>query len=311
MSDGPSDPEYDYSEVLARYEQEVAPGLGPVADDLGETTSLRSFIAQGKAEGFERHEWVIPDFLEHKDKMLVTGPSGKGKSTLIRQVGMCAAAGRLPFERPGNESLFDPQRVLMLDLENRPRQTWRGMRELGERFGNQYGNEALQLMGDNLHLKVREDGLDLLNPANLDAVLTLVGNIQPDLMVIGPLYMLSYGDGNSEQVAFTVARALRKITVEFNVAVLTEAHSAKAPGNDKPRKDPMGSSIWIRWPDFGHCIFPTDDDPNLFQFAEFRGDREPARTCPGTCVRTGPQLLGRARWGRACRGTKTPRGCGL
>lgn len=243
----------------------------------GEATSLREFMQTGEKENFNVYDWVIPNFLEHKDKIIITGPSGRGKSTLCRQIALTAAAGRYPFDRPDSihkARTFDPARVVLLDCENRPRQMWRGMETLLYRLQTQYGHEPMKEALNNLHIKVREEGIDLLQESNVDRLLSWLDRVQPQIVVLGPLYYLSSGDPNSEQVAFTVGRALRKITVEFNAAIILEAHSAKST-QGYPRTDPQGSNIWVKWPDIGRSIFPPDsNDPNFYELKKFRGDRE-------------------------------------
>lgn len=249
------------------------------ATEIGDATSFRNFDADGEAKGLDSYNWVVPGFMEHQDKLIVTGPSGRGKSTLLRQIAITAAAGRYPVDRcdvsANKIRECEPVTVAYLDCENRESQTWRAFRALRHRLFYQYGQDSLDEAGRNLFIKVREEGIDLLNPINSERLLDFLNGINPGLVIIGPLYYLANGDPNAEQVAAAVARTLRKITTEFGAALIIEAHSAKTPSNDKPRKDPQGANLWIKWPDFGRSIFPVDDnDPGLFEFAKFRGDRE-------------------------------------
>lgn len=262
--------------IERQLEEEKRKAMEDAASHLGGADNLIEFLASGSTAGYGEHDWVIPGLFEHRDKMIVTGPSGKGKSTLLRQVALCASAGVWPFDRAprgGANRAYAPAVTVYLDCENRPSQTWRAFRTLTDRFTTQYGSAACSAAGSNLHVKVREEGLDLLNPVNVERLLDFIGGICPDLVILGPLYYLAYGDPNLEATAATVARALRTITTEFNAALLLEAHSAKVGSSDKPRTDPQGSNLWIKWPDFGRSLFPMAE-PGMFEFAQFRGDRE-------------------------------------
>lgn len=68
-------------------------------------------------------EWVIPDILARGERLVLTGTEGGGKSVLMRQLGVCAAAGVDPFQ-PSRQ--VEPARVLLVDAENRLRtlQPW-------------------------------------------------------------------------------------------------------------------------------------------------------------------------------------------
>lgn len=244
--------------------------------DLGEATSLANWQKENEGHGWLNPDWVIPDFLERKDKLLVTGPSGHGKSTLLRQIGLMAASGTHPFDCEG----FEPIKVLVMDFENRPSQTYRAMHRMTLRLRTQlqYDEKAIGEALRNYHIYVREGGLDLNVPGNTNKLIDFVSKVQPDLLIIGPLYYLG-GASNDEQSAFVVSQALRSITVEQNCAIICEAHSAKTPGSEKPRIDPQGSNVWIKFPDYGRGLMPTDEK-GIYKFDYFRGDREPRNAMP-------------------------------
>jgi hypothetical protein len=265
-------------------------GMADAGDEddepTGDILSARSFMREGKLREYDQHQWIIDGLLERKDKLIITGPSGRGKSTLIRQIAMCAAAGRNPFDPPAKaydpSRIFEPKKTLLIDCENRESQTWRGMRQMFQRLMNQHGQEARESALDNMHIEVRESGIDLLNPALQRKLIERIGEVKPDIVCIGPLYYLSTGDPNLEPVAVQVAKTLRKITTEYDCALIVEAHSRKGAFNDKSGAgDPQGANLWTKWPDYGRSLFPADsDDPGLFHFKQFRGDREPRAEMP-------------------------------
>lgn len=255
-------------------------GADAEAAAIGEPMTLRHFMHEGSALGYENHHWVIRDLLERRDKMIITGLSGRGKSTLMRQLALCAAGGVVPFDYGMTSTPAEPVRVALIDCENPPAKTWRAFAGMITKMRTQHGDLAASRAVDNLHIKVIEEGIDLLQGPRQEGLLRYLDRIEPDLVLVGSLYMLSSGDPNLEPVAAAVANCLRKITTEFDCALVVEAHSRKQPSRGPQVLDPQGANLWIKWPDIGRALVPEDDDPSVFTFARFRGDREPRLGMP-------------------------------
>jgi replicative DNA helicase len=82
----------------------------------------------------------------------------------------------------------------------------------------------------------------------------------PDVLVIGPIYQLHAGDPNSEEQARKVTLALTEARLTARCALLMEAHAAKANGFGPRGLAPAGSSLWLRWPEFGFGLRPVEDE---------------------------------------------------
>ena len=66
------------------------------------------------------YDWVIPNILERRDRVVITAGEGAGKSTFIRQMSIASASGVNPITfQP-----MTPVRCLVVDAENSERQ-WR------------------------------------------------------------------------------------------------------------------------------------------------------------------------------------------
>lgn len=214
--------------------------------------------------------WIVPDLLERGDRLILTGPEGGGKSTFLRQFAVMAAAGIHPLR----DTPMGPLSVLVIDLENSTRQTRRKIRPLRVQAGHQLDPERL-------HIEVRIQGLDLTGTADITWLTEAVARYKPDLLITGPVYKMATGDPNEEKSAKPVAMAIDRIRADHDVAVLIEAHSAKAPAGQKRRpKEPYGWSGWMRWPEFGVHL---DDDGTI---THWRGQRE-ERDWPETLRRGG------------------------
>lgn len=82
------------------------------AAGAGSARTLREVL--DVPESADAYDWVVPDLLERRDRLMLTGSEGGGKSTFLRQVAVLSAAGIHPFRF----SPIQPIRVLVVDAEN-------------------------------------------------------------------------------------------------------------------------------------------------------------------------------------------------
>jgi len=221
------------------------------------------------AGGEPTYDWLVPELIERGDRVVVTGDEGKGKSTLLRQLALGAAAGVNTLARGLLDREHEPRTVLLVDCEN-PRaqlrrefpKAWRALPE-----------DARRAVTDRLTVVLRADGLVLDDPADRlgdrAGLTTLVEAVNPDLVLIGPVYKLMAGDPSAEPDTRNLANYLGRLRgAEAHRALVIEAH---APHADKR---PYGWSGWKRWPEFGFHLLA---DGTL---RPFRGGRDDARAWP-------------------------------
>jgi hypothetical protein len=216
-------------------------------------------------------DWVIPGLLAREDRMILTGAEGLGKMMLLRQIAVTAAAGLDPF----THKPIDPRTVLLVDLENPAqimRQTIRRMVE------NAKVESARYDVTDRVFVERRPEGLNLGDPANVAWLMKRVTLTNPDILIIGPLYKLMNDNPNDEQTARACTVALDLVRTHGKCALLLEAHAGhgNAAMNDRPVR-PTGSSLWLRWPEFGMGLrkAKTDDadDFRRVELVPWRGAR--------------------------------------
>lgn len=220
------------------------------------------------------NDWVIPGLLERGDRLIWTGFEGLGKSVVVRQLAICAAAGIHPFDNHP----IEPRRVLFIDCENPDRKSRRHFRNL-ERIARANGFPVPQ---GTFRIIQRPEGVDLTREEDAAWLLERVTAHKPDLLAIGPFYRLHAADANEEQAARTVVAALDAARLKADCALITEAHAGHGQGGGYSRSvRPVGSSLLMRWPEFGYGIVPYPDaEPDdqgrcrHVQVKAWRGPRE-------------------------------------
>lgn len=256
-----SSPETEPGESLARTIESLREvQAGSVRDPLAAKT-LAEILAMT-----DRYDWVIPGLLERKDRFILTGGEGAGKSTFVRQVAIASAAGLHPFTLEH----IKPVKVLIVDAENSEQQ-WRRsaerivstVRRLGARTDPA---EAVRL--------VCAPRLDVTRDSHLGQLHRLLDRHEPDVLFIGPLYRLTPRAITNDDDAAPLLTALDTIR-DRSVAMVMEAHAGHALGVGGERDlRPRGSAALMGWPEFGKGIRVNRDDDRVYDVVSWRGDRE-------------------------------------
>lgn len=216
-------------------------------------------------------DWVIPGLLERGDRLILTGFEGQGKSVITRQLAVCAAAGVHPFTKEP----IAPQRVLFIDCENPDRKSRRHFRQL-ERIAR--GN-GFPVPAGAFRILQRPAGIDLTREEDAAWLLERVTAHKPSLLVCGPFYRLHAADTNEEAAARTVVSALDAARIKADCALITEAHAGHGESGANRSVRPTGSSLLMRWPEFGYGIKPIGEADGQghsrhVAVASWRGPRE-------------------------------------
>jgi len=251
-------------------------------EQLRENASTSSFIAKKLAdilEGSDSYDWVIPDLLERKDRLILTGGEGAGKTTFVRQLAILAAAGLHPitFEP------IEPVRVLVVDAENTERQWRRAVRwtvDEARRRGTADPAQEVHIMASHR--------IDITKESHLGEIHRLIDQHKPDVLFIGPLYKLVPRAITNDDDAAPLIVGLDSLR-ERDIALVMEAHAGKGTGGDGERDlRPRGSAALLGWPEFGMGLRVDDTNPDMVHLHRWRGDRD---------VRAFPKQLWRGRAG--------------
>lgn len=222
----------------------------------------------------EPHDWLIPGLLEHGDRLILTGYEGLGKSALGQQLAVATACGLHPFD--ARKTLdAGPARVLVLDCENGNAASRRRYRPLVDTAAHHGRPLERTWFG----IECRPQGLDLTKPADRSWFMRRVEQVRPQLLLVGPIYRLHAGDPNSEELARKISAVVDEARATANCAVVMEAHSPQGNGFGPRSVRPVGSSLWLRWPEFGYGLRPVEDQASAekdraCRFVPWRGARD-------------------------------------
>ena len=241
--------------------------------DAEPETDRPSMTLTDLLDGQDTYDWLVPGLLERGERIIITGSEGLGKSYMISQFATCLAAGRHPFTGDVLGSGRYQQQVLVVDCENMESQSRRRFRKITS--GVPGRDRSWQ---DNLRIELRPNGLNLLG-ADAGWLERKIAMNAPDLVVCGPLYRLHYANMNDETAARDLVRVLDGLRTRYGFALLSEAHPGHVEdGGGERRMRPAGSSLFLRWPEFGFGMRRAKgaegEHPALVDVVPWRGSRE-------------------------------------
>ncbi len=218
----------------------------------------------------DTYDWLVPGFLERRDRLIVTGEEGAGKSYLTAQLATMAATGIHPWHlKP-----VPPCNVLIIDLENPKRLVGRRMHTLRQAAGAHLDPQRLRVHS-------RPEGIDLTTRTDRNWLIDRCQANAADLLVIGPVYRMSAGvaargDIGGEDQARKVTAVLDDIRNRCDVALILETHAPHGESAEARHLRPFGSSVWLRWPEFGIGIRRDRQDAaeRRFLLGHWRGPRD-------------------------------------
>lgn len=238
---------------------DIPTGVGAPDPDVA------TFLASVDTE----YDWLVPGFLEHRDRLMLTATEGAGKSVLLTQIAVQIAAGIHPWTL----QKITPRNVTLIDLENPARLVTRRLDTLTTVAGARLDPQRLRIHSrpSGIDLTTRPDKLWLLDRCRANAA---------ELVVIGPAYRMaagvaSRGDVGGEDQTRTVTAALDEVRSRCNVTLIIETHAPHGQSGHTRDLRPFGSSVWLRWPEFGIGLRKDPaGTPGLYDVEHWRGARD-------------------------------------
>lgn len=217
--------------------------------------------------------WAMRTLIRQGEVLVLTGFEGMGKSSMMKQIAVCAACGLHPFALIKSG---EPVKVLYIDCEN-------SRADCIEDFTRLRIAATEQGAWDDPDLYVHDrPQMNVAGTADLSWLVERVHAHQPDLLVIGPIYGLIETDIAREEAVRALKRAIAATQAACPCAVVLEHHSPHRNAGEEREVRPIGSSLLLRWPSFGFGLRPTDqhDMAAPFDFEPWRGSRRRGRSWP-------------------------------
>lgn len=196
-------------------------------------------------------------------------------SNLMRQISVMVAAGIHPFTLQE----IEPKNVLYIDAENEPGQTlqsWQDLIGLAAYHGHPVERGMLTILEewDNSDLDMSSrDGHSWLHER--------VHAYQPDLVLMGPLTNMVGRDLKDDEPVRKLKAAVNSARTICGSAFIMEHHAPHRNPSDKRRSvRPYGSSMFLKWPDYGYGLAPSDIE-GTFTWERTRWPRVRTRSWPG------------------------------
>lgn len=226
-----------------------------------------------------KHEedWLIPGLLERTDRFVLTGLEGLGKSFISSQFALTITCGLHPFL---GSPVSAGHRVLVIDAENSAKQTARRYQKIRAMVNKLCENQNHPpIDNDRLRFVIRPEGIPLNDPRELGRIERAIAAHQPEFVTMGPMYRLAKLDIKEEQEAKMLTDAIDRLRVKYQFSVLIESHTPHGSPGMQRQLRPVGSSLFLRWPEFGLGIRPAADaaakeHPDLVDLVAWRGGRE-------------------------------------
>lgn len=253
-------------------------------DDLMEIAEWEAMARQVD----DSEPWLIPHLAKRRWRIMVVAGEGVGKMTLLRQIGLHAAAGLDPWDASRH---ITPIRVTHMDFENSASSIL---------HQNALANRSMDLVKmtqGRYSLFHREQGIDIRNRVTRSEIEAVIQRTKPDLVVMGPLYKMFRRNRSEdwETPAGQVAEILDDLRTRYNCAIMIEAHAAKASQGAMRELTPFGSSVWSRWCETGVALNDhgqaKDNPPQLTIDVEFFRPPRDIAEWPDTLSRGGQQNL--------------------
>lgn len=238
-ADSPQTPEEIAAWASSQMEHVLDQLVEPPAPELTTATQVRSWSRPDDS-------WIIEDLIAEEERVIITAQEGLGKSTILSQIAVAAAAGVNPFS--GHKGRTGPVRSLHVDLENPATlamERWQAVLRTVDHRG-------FPLQDDAVAFRSHTRGIDVTSPKDRTWLRRLIETHQPRLLCIGPLYrMTRAGSLLEEEASRQVQAYLDDLRSDYSLSIVTEAHAGNEQGGQVRSWRPIGSSVWRRWPEFG------------------------------------------------------------
>jgi replicative DNA helicase len=268
MAQNAGQPGADPSDVLTRWERVLRELSREVGADASRAPGPGINLA-AQADALSA-DTVIPGCLGHEDRVVAVGLEGDGKTTLAYQMAYCLAAGIHPFTL----QQIRPGRALLVDLENSRGHLANQLSWLGDLAAQQPNWDP-----ERLWVWSRPQGVNLKDPRDVMSLADAIRQAKPDFVYAGPIYKMIEDEGE-ESAHAQVTRFWDRMREMHGFALWMEAHVPLHMFRGDRVMRPLGSGVYIRWPEFGFALTRHKKQAGTLTLDRFRGDRIKNRCWP-------------------------------
>ena len=152
---------------------------------------------------------------------------------------------------------------------------WRLMAGLAARHtGHSVPNENLQILSE------WRNEPDLITPDGQAWLYERITSYQPQVVLMGPVQNIVGRDTKDDEVVRRFKHTVNSARSICGSAFIIEHHAPHRAAGDKERQmRPYGSSLFLKWPDYGYGLKPTED-AEVYDLHPFRRPRVRSRAWP-------------------------------
>ena len=264
---GRRDEEERLKEEIARaFEDEVLEGNQQQSEEVPFEVTLESDTAlMSDLESYPG--WLVEGFWTRRSHGIIAGEPKSFKSTLVLDLAVSVASGE-PFM--GEYEVIDPGPVLIIQNENA---NWIMKDRLSKIRANKgLVGEVNYEGGDNLAVKfapelplyyINQQGFTVSDPAHKKLLEEVLDEVQPNLIILDPLYLMFDGDVNSAQELNPVLSWLLMVKEKYSTNLILVHHWRKSQGNtSRGGQRMLGSTTLHGWVESAWYISVEDVQDN-------------------------------------------------
>lgn len=257
------------SEIAAALERQIAPVESsrdepPESSDQLARRVTRTPHHLFRAQSFGNHSWMVQDWWSKGSRGMIAGEPKSFKSFIAQDLALSVASGK-PFL--GKFEVQTPGPVLIIQAENAE---WvindRSEKiEVAKGLVGKVNFPEVTWPPDIPIDYINNQTINLLDPVDRDLVDQHIGDLQPVLTILDPLYLMFSGDINSAQELNPILTWLMGINVRHNTSLVLVHHMGKAKQGTSRRggQRMLGSTTLHGWVESAWYIDvkTADDDP--------------------------------------------------
>jgi hypothetical protein len=211
-------------------------------------------------ESFMEHEihveWLVDGLLQERGYMLLTGPSGVGKTQFTLRMAINMALGRKEF---AGEKIMRPAKILFFSLE----MAHADLKYFLTIMAKDLSKEDHALLESNLILVPYGESIYLNQDEGRNQFNDVIELIDPDVVIVDSMGSTSSGGLSNEEIVKSIMDFNDRIRKKYNIATWFIHHMRKASGdNKKPNKldDVYGNQYIVNRATSVLCLWPNKDN---------------------------------------------------